>query len=93
MQDIQPDYRPSEFVTYYVGVKHIRVTTVVPGQVAVAHFYLDGPMQPKGSPAVNNYRTRATQVFDKEDDKWKIRASHWSPIAGGAGTSQTALDQ
>jgi hypothetical protein len=93
MQEIPANTRPEEFVAYNVNPKHIRVTTVVPGQVAVAHFYAEGSMQPKGGTAVSNYRTRVSQVFVKEDGKWKIRASHWSPITGGAGTSQTALDQ
>ena len=29
------------------------------------------------------------QVFVKEGGKWKIRSSHWSPISGGSGTTQT----
>jgi hypothetical protein len=48
-------------------------------------------MQPKGLPAVPNYRTRVTQVFVKEEGDWKIRAAHWSPLMGGAGTSQTVI--
>lgn len=91
MQEITATTRPSEFVTYNVVVRHVHVLTLVPGQAAVAHYYLDGSMQPKGSPAVNNYRTRVSQVFVMEDGKWKIRSSHWSPMSGGAGTSQTAL--
>jgi ketosteroid isomerase-like protein len=50
-------------------------------------------MKPKGAPAVNHYLTRVTQVFVKEDGKWKIRASHWSPISGGSGTTQTSLEK
>ena len=91
MQQISANGRPGEWVSFNIDVKHIQVTTLVPGQVAVAHYYSEGSMQPKGSPAVNNYRTRASQVFVKEDGKWKVRASHWSAITGGAGTSQTAL--
>ena len=49
-------------------------------------------MDPKNSPVVQNYRTRVTGVFVKEDGKWKVRAAHWSPIAGGSGTSQSVLD-
>ena len=48
-------------------------------------------MDPTTSAAVSDYRTRVTQVFVKEDGEWKVRAAHWSPIAGGAGTSQTAV--
>jgi hypothetical protein len=44
-----------------------------------------------GLPAVPNYRTRVAQVFVKEEGDWKIRAAHWSPLMGGAGTSQTVV--
>jgi len=33
-----------------------------------------------------------TQVYVKENGKWKVRAAHWSPIAGGSGTNQNSLD-
>ncbi len=68
--------------------KHIRVITLVEGQAAVAHFYVEGAMKPKGAPAVTNYLTRATQVYVKEDGEWKVRSSHWSPVSGGSGTSR-----
>lgn len=93
MQMIGPNERPGEFDFYNLEVKHIHVTTIVPGKVAVAHYYSEGSMKPKGSAAVGNYRTRATQVFVKEGKSWKVRSSHWSAIAGGSGTSQTALDE
>jgi hypothetical protein len=48
-------------------------------------------MQPKGLPAVPNYRTRVTQIFVKEDSGWKVRSAHWSPLMGGAGTSRTIV--
>jgi hypothetical protein len=90
MQEIDANGRPDEFESVNIDVKHIRVTTLVPGKVAMAHYYSEGSMKPKGSAAVSNYRTRVSQVYVKEDGKWKVRASHWSPIAGGSGTSQTA---
>lgn len=92
MQAIGPNERPGEFDSYNIDVKHIQVTTIVPGKVAVAHYYSEGSMKPKGSAAVGNYRTRVTQVFVKEGKGWKVRSSHWSAMTGGAGTSQTALD-
>ena len=85
--------RPVEFESFNIDVKHIEVTTLVPDQVAMAHYYSEGSMQPKGSPAVSNYRTRVSQVFVKEGGKWKVRGSHWSPMASGAGTSQTTLPE
>ena len=73
------------------SIKHIEVVVLVEGQAAVAHFYQEAMMQPTGLPAVPNYRTRVTQVFVKEEGGWKIRAAHWSPLMGGAGTSQTVI--
>lgn len=84
---------PQEFESFNIDVKHIKVITLVPGQAAVAQYYSEGSMQGKGEAAVHGYRTRATQVFVKEDGKWKIRAAHWSPIAGGKGTSSVAVPE
>jgi hypothetical protein len=74
-----------------MALKHINVITLVPGQIAVAQYYSEGSMNPKTSSAVSDYRVRVTQVLVNEGGKWKVRAAHWSPIAGGSGTSQTAL--
>ncbi|MAX17967.1 MAG: hypothetical protein CMH73_07330 [Nitrospina sp.] len=79
------------FEMFEGSIKHIEVVVLVEGQAAVAHFYQEAMMQPTGLPAVPNYRTRVTQVFVKEDGDWKIRAAHWSPLMGGAGTSQTVV--
>ena len=62
------------------------------GEAAVAMYYSEGGMQPKGGKAIGHYMTRVLQVFVKEDGGWKVRAAHWSPVAAGAGTNQTALD-
>ena len=90
LNEVKGDPTPQEFEAFNINVKHITVITLVPGQVAVAQYYSEGSMNPTTSAAVSNYRTRVTQVFVKEGGKWKVRAAHWSPIAGGAGTSQTA---
>ena len=79
------------FEMFQGSIKHIEVVVLVEGQAAVAHFYQEAMMQPTGLPAVPNYRTRVTQVFVKEEGDWKIRAAHWSPLMGGAGTSQTVV--
>jgi len=92
LHNVGTDLEPDEFNSYAIDVKHIHVITLVPGKAAVAQFYSEGSMDRKNGAAVNNYRTRATQVFVKENGKWKIRAAHWSPIAGGAGTSATSLE-
>lgn len=92
LQNVPAGSEPNEYESVNIDAKHIQVITLVPGKVAVAQFYSEGSMAPKGSAAVSNYRTRATQVFVKEDGKWKVRAAHWSPIASGSGTSQTAVN-
>jgi hypothetical protein len=91
MHEIPGDAPPSEYEALNIDVKHIQVITLVPGQAAVAQYYSEGSMKPKGSPAVSDYRTRVTQVFVKESGQWKVRAAHWSPIASGSGTNQTSL--
>ncbi len=70
-----------------VRPKHLTVIPVEPGKVAVAMFYAEGSEKVEGRPPVNHYMTRATIVFVNEKDGWKFRAMHWSPIAGGQGTS------
>ncbi len=92
LQQVSAGSEPNEYESVNIDAKHIHVITLVPGKVAVAQYYSEGSMAPKGSAAVSNYRTRATQVLVKEDGKWKVRAAHWSPIASGSGTSQTAVN-
>jgi SnoaL-like domain len=89
LQEIAPNRSTDEYEAFALTPKHIRVLTLVDGQVAVAHYYAEGSMKPKGAAAVAHYLTRVTQVFVKEGGKWKVRSSHFSPIAGGSGTSQT----
>ncbi|MFL2480876.1 MAG: hypothetical protein ACJ0K4_15135 [Verrucomicrobiales bacterium] len=71
--------------------KHITVVPVEPGKVAVAMFYAEGSEKVVGRPPVDHYMTRATVVFAKENDSWKIRAMHWSPVSGGQGTSSISV--
>ena len=77
----------AEMDLHNVQVKHIKVITLVEGQAAVAHYYLEGTMKAKGQSLVSHYLVRATMVFVKEDGEWKRRAGHFSPIAGGSGIS------
>ena len=92
IQEIDPDGRPEEYDYFNIKVKHIEVVVLVPKKAAVAMYYSEGSMKPKNSPAVNHYLTRITQAYVNENGKWKIRASHWSPIQGGSGTSQTSTE-
>jgi hypothetical protein len=89
LQEIAPNSPGDEYEAIALTPKHIRVLTLVDGQAAVAHYYAEGSMKPKGAAAVAHYLTRVTQVFVKEGGKWKVRSSHFSPITGGSGTSQT----
>jgi hypothetical protein len=89
LQEIPANTRPESWDAINITPKNITVITLVEGQAAVAQYYSEGMMKPKGAPAVNHYLTRVTQVFVKEDGKWKVRASHWSAVTGGGGTTQT----
>ena len=92
IQEIDPDGRPEEYDYFNIKVKYIEVVVLVSKKAAVAMYYSEGSMKPKNSPAVNHYLTRVTQAYVNENGKWKIRASHWSPIQGGSGTSQTSTE-
>ncbi len=92
LQEMPPNGRTDEFDAFNLNPKHIRVITLVEGQAAVAHYYTEGSLTPKGAAPVGHYLTRVTQVFVKEDGKWKVRSSHWSAVTGGTGTTQTVLE-
>ena len=89
LQRVQADPTPSEYESFGVSPRHIQVT-MLSDDVAMAHFYAEGPYQLANGPMIPDYRTRALQVFVRENGEWKVRAAHWSPIQGGAGTSATA---
>ncbi|MEO2175818.1 MAG: hypothetical protein ABGY96_17135, partial [bacterium] len=69
----------------HIKVIEINVTT------AVALYYVEGNLQLKGSENNPKYLTRVMQVYVKEEGGWKIRAAHWSPLTGGKGTTETAV--
>lgn len=92
MQWVPEDGRLDEYDFQTITPKHIKVVTLVEGQAAVAMYYSEGGFQRKGGKPVTGYLTRVTEVFVKEDGAWKVRAAHWSPVAGGSGTNQNALD-
>jgi hypothetical protein len=93
LHEIPPGGGAEELDAFNIQPKHIKVITLVEGQAAVAHFYAEGSLKPKGASAVDNYLVRATVVYVKEDGAWKIRSSHYSAITGGLGTSQTAQEK
>ena len=79
-----------EFDTYNLHPKHIKVIEIN-ASTAVALYYVEGNVQHKGSVNNANYLTRVMQVYVKEEDAWKIRAAHWSPLTGCKGTTETAV--
>ena len=92
LQNVPTGAPINEYDSFSLTPKYIWVTMLADDQVAVAQFYAEGAFKVKGQPAVTDYMTRATQVFVKEDGEWKVRASHFSPIMGGSGTPQRALE-
>ena len=90
LHEVGPGGRSDEYDSFNMSIKHVEVLILVPKKAAVAMYYSEGSRPPKGSKPVGHYMTRVTQAFVKEIGEWRIRASHWSPIMGGTGTSQTA---
>ena len=86
--DKNPNIRKNEWDAVNLTAKHIKVVSLVPGEAAVAMYYSEGSMTPKGSAAVPHYMTRVTEVFIKEKGKWVMKTAHYSPISSGSGTSQ-----
>lgn len=83
---------PATWENFALTPKHIKVITLVEDQAAVAMYYSEGSFHESGQKPVSHYMTRVTGVYVKEGGKWKQRAAHYSPIAAGQGTQQTALD-
>lgn len=92
MQWVPSDAPDTEYDFQSLTPKHVKVITLVEGQAAVAMYYTEGGFQAKGGQPVPNYLTRVTEVYVKEGGTWKVRAAHWSPIAGGSGTNQNSID-
>ena len=92
MQKVESNVRPELYDYANLDVKYIEVIVLVPNKAAVAMYYSEGSLKPKNSAAVGDYLTRVTRAYIKEDGQWKVRASHWSPIQGGSGTSQTSTE-
>ena len=92
LQTIDPSGRPETYDEINLIPKHIEVVVLVPGKAAAAMYYSEGHMKPKDSESVGHYLTRVSQTFVKEGGKWKTRTSHWSPVKGGYGTSQTSQE-
>ena len=92
MKDIVPGKSLSVYEEVNIEYKHMEVIVLVPKKAAVVMYYSEGSLKPFNSPSVSHYLTRVTQALVKEDGKWKVRASHWSPVKGGSGTTATTVD-
>ena len=92
MQKVESNVRPELYDYANLEVKHIEVIVLVPNKAAVAMYYSEGSLKPKNSAGVGHYLTRVTRAYIKEDGQWKVRASHWSPIQRGSGTSQNSTE-
>ena len=89
LQQVPMDVEPREYEVNTLTIKHLMVIPLS-AEAAVAHMYVEGAVQMKGLQPVPNYLTRSTLVMVLENGNWVMRAAHWSPIQGGAGTNQTA---
>jgi hypothetical protein len=92
MQYVPADPPVATWENFSLTAKHIKVVTLVEDQAAVAMYYSEGSFQETGKNLVSHYMTRVTDVYVKENGKWKLRAAHYSPIAAGQGTQQTSVD-
>ena len=92
LHKIDASGRPETYDEVNLSPKHIEVLVLAPGKAAAAFYYSEGSLKPKGSEGVDHYLTRVSQTFVKEGGKWKTRSSHWSPVKGGSGTSQTGKE-
>ena len=92
LQSAQQNDKVRKFETFNTHPKHIKIIEIN-AKTAVAMYYVEGNVQHKGSENNANYLTRVMQVYVKEEDGWKIRAAHWSPLTGGKGTTETAIEQ
>ena len=92
LQSAQQNDKVRKFETFNTHPKHIKIIEIN-ATTAVAMYYVEGNVQHKGSVNNANYLTRVMQVYVKEEGGWKIRAAHWSPLTGGKGTTETAIEQ
>ena len=92
IQEVPGDGSLATYESFTLTPKHVQVITLEEGKSAVAMYYSEGSYHITGSEPVAHYMTRVTEVYVKEGGQWKVRAAHFSPIAGGSGTNQNAVD-
>ena len=84
VQAVAADAPVGSYESFSLTPKHIQVVVIEEGKSAVAMYYSEGSFHEKGNQPVAHYMTRITEVYVKEDGKWKTRAAHYSPIAAGS---------
>ena len=92
VQSVGNDTPGSSYDSFSLTPKHIQIVVLEEGRSAVAMYYSEGSFQETGGTPVAHYMTRVTEAYVKEDGEWKVRAAHYSPIAAGSGTPDTAVD-
>lgn len=91
LQRVRSDTATVEYDYYLVTPKHIEVIELATN-IGVALYYVEGSLKAKGGKAVPKFLVRALEVYVRENGNWKVRSSHWSPIQGGAGVTETSTD-
>ena len=64
--------------------RYIKIDVLEKDRVAIAYYYLVGSYSINGQEK-NDYRTRVSQVFIKEEGGWKIKSGHFTPLYSGSG--------
>ena len=64
--------------------RYIKIDVLEKDRVAIAYYYLVGSYSINGQEK-NDYRTRVSQVFVKEEGGWKIKSGHFTPLYSGSG--------
>lgn len=88
MDKVMPHPVRIQYEYFHVDVKHIEAVSLAPGVVG-AMYYSTGSCKVTNGPTLSNLGIRATEIFVKEDGKWKGRIGHWSPLNGYGGLSGT----
>ena len=57
--------------------RYIKIDVLEKDRVAIAYYYLVGSYSINGQEK-NDYRTRVSQVFVKEEGGWKIKSGHFT---------------
>ncbi|MDE0511942.1 MAG: hypothetical protein OXI88_09175 [Gammaproteobacteria bacterium] len=84
LEIVMPHPAVIQYDYFNIEAKHIETVALAKDAVA-AMYYLAGSCKVKDGPTISNYAARVTEVFVKEDGKWKGRIGHWSPLFGQKG--------